>query len=267
MLENPRFIDNGKDTKTAFDVNAKILEINSKSGLYPLYMAYTIYRNELKRQLGKMTATTIDVQKRIWDRVVAENIFVVCKTPMAASITKRTLMGFRSGVVHAKFFENLETVIADEPETFVNSVKQGRTFWNVREGDDMKFNAVVGNPPYQIVNQGDGNGADPIYHLFIDVGRKLADMGTLIHPARCLFNAGGHHRDEQCPDQRYRPQRNGIKKSLMTNILRLFRIGQRVLMYSQQLILKAAWRLRNGMKLKKLAPLVSLQHSLNWDLF
>ena len=190
MLENPRFIDNGKDTKTAFDVNAKILEINSKSGLYPLYMAYTIYRNELKRQLGKMTATTIDVQKRIWDRVVAENIFVVCKTPMAASITKRTLMGFRSGVVHAKFFENLETVIADEPETFVNSVKQGRTFWNVREGDDMKFNAVVGNPPYQIVNQGDGNGADPIYHLFIDVGRKLADMGTLIHPARCLFNAG-----------------------------------------------------------------------------
>lgn len=54
----------------------------------------------------------------------------------------------------------------------------------------MKFSAVVGNPPYQVVNKGDGNGADPIYHLFVDVARTLSIVGTLIHPARCLFNAG-----------------------------------------------------------------------------
>ena len=203
MLENPRFIDNGKDTKTAFDVNAKILEINSKSGLYPLYMAYTIYRNELKRQLGKMTATTIDVQKRIWDRVVAENIFVVCKTPMAASITKRTLMGFRSGAVNAKFFENLETVVVDEPETFVNSVKKGRSFWNVKENDDMKFNAVVGNPPYQIMDGGAQASATPVYNIFVSIAKKMHPAYiSMIMPSRWYCGGKGldEFRDEMLND-------------------------------------------------------------------
>ncbi len=54
----------------------------------------------------------------------------------------------------------------------------------------MKFGAVVGNPPYQVVNKGNGNGADPIYHTFIDIARSVSPRGTLIHPARFLFNAG-----------------------------------------------------------------------------
>ena len=54
----------------------------------------------------------------------------------------------------------------------------------------MKFDAVVGNPPYQLTNKGDGNGKDPIYHLFINSARQICDRGTFIHPARFLFNAG-----------------------------------------------------------------------------
>jgi hypothetical protein len=54
----------------------------------------------------------------------------------------------------------------------------------------MKFSAVVGNPPYQIVNKGNGNGADPLYHIFIDLGMELSEKGSLIHPARFLFKAG-----------------------------------------------------------------------------
>ena len=50
--------------------------------------------------------------------------------------------------------------------------------------------AIIGNPPYQLVNQGAGNGADPLYHLFIDLAMRLGEKSTLIHPARCLFNAG-----------------------------------------------------------------------------
>ena len=59
----------------------------------------------------------------------------------------------------------------------------------------MKFNAVVGNPPYQLVNKGDGNGADPVYHLFIDIARCLSEFGTMIHPARFLFKAGKTPKD------------------------------------------------------------------------
>lgn len=43
-LEEPRFVDRGEVTNTVFAENAKILEINSKTGLYPLYVAYSFYK-------------------------------------------------------------------------------------------------------------------------------------------------------------------------------------------------------------------------------
>ena len=54
----------------------------------------------------------------------------------------------------------------------------------------MKFDAIVGNPPYQEVKNSDGRGAESIYYLFIEISRKLAKVSTLIHPARFLFNGG-----------------------------------------------------------------------------
>lgn len=54
----------------------------------------------------------------------------------------------------------------------------------------LKFSAVVGNPPYQLTNKGDGNGADSLYNLFLDLGKDLGSLNTMIHPARFLFNAG-----------------------------------------------------------------------------
>lgn len=52
----------------------------------------------------------------------------------------------------------------------------------------MKFDAVVGNPPYQEEN---GNSRKPpIYHLFYDVAFRLAPIVSLITPARFLFDAG-----------------------------------------------------------------------------
>ena len=89
-LDEPRFIDHGKVTEEVFTPNSRILEINSKSGLYPLYMAYSIYRTRLKD--STISADTLEEQQAVWNKTVAENIFVVCKTPMAKSITKRTLV-------------------------------------------------------------------------------------------------------------------------------------------------------------------------------
>lgn len=54
----------------------------------------------------------------------------------------------------------------------------------------MRFDAVVGNPPYQEEGKGESNAKKSIYHLFIDNAYKIAERGTLIHPARFLFNAG-----------------------------------------------------------------------------
>lgn len=54
----------------------------------------------------------------------------------------------------------------------------------------MNFSAIIGNPPYMEINQGYGNGADPIFHMFIDLGMELSKIGSFIHPARFLFNVG-----------------------------------------------------------------------------
>lgn len=78
-IDEPRFIDHGKPTDDVFRSDAHILEINSKSGLYPLYMAYGIYRARVKESM--FAIETVDAEQRLWDKTVAENIFVVCKTP------------------------------------------------------------------------------------------------------------------------------------------------------------------------------------------
>lgn len=55
----------------------------------------------------------------------------------------------------------------------------------------MKFDFIVGNPPYQDNTIGDNDTyAPPIYNKFMDAAFDIADKVELIHPARFLFNAG-----------------------------------------------------------------------------
>ena len=187
-LSEPRFVDRGKVTAEVFNPDTCILEINSKTGLYPLYAAYSTYRARLASLIT--SPESIEEEWAVWSQVVAQNIFVVCKTKMAKSITKRTLVGFRNLEINAHAFDDLINQIKNKPANFIEKVVRGRTFWKAINNDNMKFNAVIGNPPYQIENSGNGNGADPVYHLFIDIARKLSNISTLIHPGRFLFNVG-----------------------------------------------------------------------------
>ncbi len=186
-LDEPRFVDRGDITKDTFsNVGAKILEINSKTGLYPLYVTYSIFRKRLDSI--PVSERTLEKQYELWDKTVEENIFVICKTPMAKSITKRTLLGYRKGKINAHAFDDLINQLREKPQQFKEKVLRGST-WNKKESV-MKFNAVVGNPPYQIEGKGESNAKGSIYHLFIDMGNKIGNVCTLIHPARFLFNAG-----------------------------------------------------------------------------
>lgn len=55
----------------------------------------------------------------------------------------------------------------------------------------MKFDYVIGNPPYQDETIGDNKGfAPPVYNKFLDASYEIADKVEMIHPARFLFNAG-----------------------------------------------------------------------------
>ena len=55
----------------------------------------------------------------------------------------------------------------------------------------MKFDFVIGNPPYQDETLGDNKGyAPPVYHKFLEESYKVGNAVEMIHPARFLFNAG-----------------------------------------------------------------------------
>ena len=190
-LSDPRFIDRGEVTANVFAPDSRILEINSKSGLYPLYMAYSIYRARLKDSL--FSVSSIEDEQRIWDKVVAENIFVICKTPMARSITKRTLIGFRKAKVNTRYFVDLINQIKNKPDHFIKQVDK---FITDRTGiKNMKINAIVGNPPYQVMDGGAGVSAVPVYNYFVDIALKIkAIYISMVMPAR--WYAGGKGLDE-----------------------------------------------------------------------
>ena len=189
LLDTPRYIEHKGITSKVFRPRSVILEINSKSGLYPLYAAYNIYRTrieEARERYGEINRTTALM---LWDRSLEENIFVVCKTPMARYITMRTLRGFRKTKVHAEYYPDLIESITTQPESVVNMLRSGKRFWKINNDENMKIDAIIGNPPYQVVVEGNGR-SKPVYHLFMDLACQISQRVSLITPARYLFNAG-----------------------------------------------------------------------------
>lgn len=180
----PEWVGRGDPTNIWSEEGTTILEINSKSGLYPLLAAYNVYT----RQLIKHKKPEDKVSRKIWDEVLARNIYVICKSPMAVTITRRTLAGYTHAVMNILYIKDLIPKLRQQGSfKGYNVDREIRQKFRI-EGNDVKFTAVVGNPPYQ--ENTDNNRDSPIYHLFMDESYRLADRVSLITPARFLFNAG-----------------------------------------------------------------------------
>lgn len=250
--ENKHIEFTNEVTKDVFgDYNARILEINSKTGLYPLYMAYSLFKTskekafreiELTGERGKSTDSEGYYRQagndlEIWKDVLQDNIFVICRTKMAVSITKRTLAGFRKDIrMNVKCYSNelevndlvgagilkrdaegmtkqgntfyfngkkkldcdMITVLRAKPEAFCKDIVQGINFWHVYNSipknenediDNMKFKAIVGNPPYQIMDEGNGasDAAAPIYNKFVETSEMICpEYLSMIMPSKWM---------------------------------------------------------------------------------
>ena len=114
---------------------------------------------------------------------------------MAKQITKRTLLGYRSGKMNAHAFDDLINQLKSKQQQFIDKVSSCN-FWN-KGGIKMKFSAIVGNPPYQIKNSNleDQQNASPIYNYFVLSSIKLnPNFVSLIMPSRWM--TGGRGLDE-----------------------------------------------------------------------
>lgn len=92
-------------------------------------------------------------------------------------------------------------LFGDEPEAVkkekqLSKIKNWETnktieFKELIGGKSMKFDYIIGNPPYQNNTLGNNDKySPPVYNIFLDEAYKISNKVEMIHPARFLFNAG-----------------------------------------------------------------------------
>ena len=174
---NLHWVDNDL-TSSVYHKDVKILDINAKTGLYPLHSAISLYYQKVMENDDNHFEAD-----QVYQEILAHNIYAIAKTPMAKTITERTLTGYRNYKTNVTYIENLTDILKTDIEKGKQLVEEAFK--------KVKFDVVIGNPPYQEETIGENSTfAPPIYHKFMDLSYEVADKAVLITPARFLFNAG-----------------------------------------------------------------------------
>lgn len=189
----PNWEDQGEVTKIWSDENAKVLEINSKSGLYPLLCAYDFYDQALARTIHSKHTDEEDVFRQLWDEILNKNIYVLTKSPMAKTITERTLAGYTGTKTNVVYIPDLVERLRDEK---FDLNKELADEFGLEGAEMLKFDAVVGNPPYQEMNA-KNKMSRSIYPDFVRASKKIGNRASLVMPARWMSGENGPYRETQ----------------------------------------------------------------------
>lgn len=91
---------------------------------------------------------------------------------------------------------DIEDSVPEKPKCKVNDWRSQRSieFNSLQERvSSMRFDYVIGNPPYQ--DDMEGTSDNPVYHLFMDSANSISNATELITPGRFLFDAGKTPKD------------------------------------------------------------------------
>ena len=160
---------------------------STRSRFIDLYMKSGLYVTEIAKRLFRYTRHFYNSDDECIKHILENQVYGLAPTNILYKITLSTIFSGTEGL-------DVETDNIKQYDLLTDAkngtAKQAVMALFNNSGDTMfKFDAVVGNPPYQEEIKGRGD-QPPIYHYFIDAAYHLAPLACLVHPARFLFNAG-----------------------------------------------------------------------------
>lgn len=212
------------------DKNIKFLDPGTKSG---------VYLREIVKRLNTGLARSIpDLTERV-DHILTKQVYGIGITEMTSLLARRSIycskdargihsvarsfqsrtgniwferiehdwQGARCGYCGASKSEYERSLdLETHAYAFIhsNNIKADVT---QMYGEDMKFDVIIGNPPYQLSDGGAGTSAQPIYHHFVRQAKTLEPRFiSMVIPARWYSGGKGldEFRNEMLNDKRLR---------------------------------------------------------------
>jgi len=150
-----------------------------------LYMKSGMYITEIVKKLFTNTRHNYSSDAECLKHILENQVYGLAPTGVLQGITTSYIFGFDTE--HDIDMRNfVQHDLLPQAKDGTATTKLAQLFGN--GGNMMKFDAVVGNPPYQEETKDTSD--NPIYHYFYDTAFQVSDISCLISPARFLFNAG-----------------------------------------------------------------------------